>query len=371
MNTQSYNTFWQRIHKSAKNKGFPLRVMFELTYRCNFFCRHCYVPLSYRERSKEQELKTKDIFSILEQLRVIGCFYLGFTGGEPFIREDIMHILWYAKKLGFEIIIYTNGSLIDEKIAKELANLKPNKVDITIPAMSKDAFESISGVSGSRDKVFDTVELLYRNGVNLGFKTCVLKENESEIEQIQNFSHSLGVQHRLDDMFSPRLDGSKEPYKYRGRLRENKSLRAGKSPFGFAQGKQVTNTSSDNFENCILADSNNFINSTNSNNSKDTINLFECGIGRSQAAITPFGELKMCLEIDYPKYRILDMTLKKAWERLKKLVSKIKPDSNYKCNECEFQIYCHWCPAKSWLQYKNFTSCDSESRRWAESLKTR
>lgn len=214
MKDRSYHNFWQRIHRSAKKRQIPLRVMFELTYRCNFNCRHCYVPQSYRKR--EKELKTKEVFSILDQLADIGCFYLGFTGGEPFLREDIIQILWHAKRKGFEVIIYTNGSLIDEKIIDELKCLRPNKVDITIPAMSKAAFERISGVSDSRDKVFRAIELLYKKGINLGFKTCVLKENEDEIEQIQRFAQSLGVLHRLDDRLSPCLDGSKEPFRYRG-----------------------------------------------------------------------------------------------------------------------------------------------------------
>jgi len=272
MKTQDHDIFYHRIHKSAKDRGFPLRVMFELTYQCNFYCQHCYVPLHYR---KHKELKTKEVFSILDHLKDIGCFYLGFTGGEPFMRRDIMDILWHAKRCGFELIIYTNGSLIDKRMADELAALRPNKVDITIPAMSKDAFERISGVFGSRDKVFRAVDFLYKRGVKLGFKSCVLKENESEIGKIQDFAVSLGASHRLDDMLSPRLDGSKEPYKYRG---QNKFLLE-KSEC------QITKTD---------------------NRKPITENLFKCGVGETQTAITPFGELKMCLMIDYPKYKILE-----------------------------------------------------------------
>src|SRR3989338_6458200 len=215
MKARSYSVFWNGIHESARRKGFPLRVMFELTYRCNFYCKHCYVPCSYR---KQSEIDTKKVFSILDQLVEIGCFYLGFTGGEPFMRQDAMDIFLYAKKKGFEVIIYTNGSLISEDIADELAQLRPNKVDITIPGMSKAAFEAISGVPGSRDKVFDAIAMLDKRGVNLGFKTCVLKENENEIDKIQKFAASLKVLHRLDDTLSPRLDGSREPFEYRGRL---------------------------------------------------------------------------------------------------------------------------------------------------------
>ncbi len=350
MKSQSYNNFWQRIHRAAKDNGFPLRVMFELTYRCNFFCRHCYVPLSYKEKSKKGELKTKEVFSLLDQLKDIGCFYLGFTGGEPFVREDIIEILWYAKRCGFELIIYTNGSLIDEKIASQLQRLRPNKVDITIPAMSKDAFERISEVSGSRDKAFRAIDLLYKKGVNLGFKSCILTENENEIDQIENFAASLGALHRLDDMLSPRLDGSKEPYKYRGRLKN--TLQA---------------TRKDDLEECDF-DTENLI--PNSNDpTRITGPLFTCGVGVSQAAITALGELKMCLMIDYPKYKILKSSLEDAWKKLKELIENIKPDENYQCDKCELEPYCKWCPARGWLENRNFTSCEPESRRQAEIIK--
>ena len=338
-----------------------MRVMFELTYRCNFRCKHCYVPKSYR---KAGELKTKDVFSILDQLRDIGCFYLGFTGGEPFLREDIFDILWYAKKKGFEVIIYANGSLIDEEKADELARLRPNKVDITIPAMSKDAFERISGVSGSRDRVFKTIDLLRKNGINLGFKTCVLKENESEIKEIQDFAASLNALHRLDVMLLPRLDGSKEPYRYRGGLNE-------KSVAGNTY--QVTRSRS-----CEIGQD--YEKSKLEPRTTNHETLFKCGVGVSQAAITPLGELKMCLIIDYPKYKILNKRvssiryqvsgqkngLRDAWERLKELVAAIKPDKNYQCGKCSLYSYCKWCPARGWLENRNFTSCESESRRWAE-----
>ncbi len=365
MKTQPYDTFWQQLHNTAREKGILLRVMFELTYQCNFYCKHCYVPSSYRK--KKGELKTKEVFSILDQLADIGCFYLGFTGGEPFLREDIMQIFRYAKKKGFEIIIYTNGSLIDEKTADELAALRPNKIDITIPAMSKEAFEKITKVPGSHKRIFRTIDLLSKNNINLGFKTCVLKENESEIKEIQDFAASLGALHRLDDMLSPRLDGSNEPYEYRGTLKENSVARS--------TSRVSRNRSQLKPETCYLLPDTCYKNSPTPN----IENLFKCGVGETQAVITPFGELKMCLMIDYPKYKILTenreqktdnrsqkLRLRDAWERLKNLVKNIIPDENYQCDRCELEPYCKWCPAKAWFYNRSFTSCEPETRHWAE-----
>jgi MoaA/NifB/PqqE/SkfB family radical SAM enzyme len=379
MRTKSYSDFWQQIHKNAKEKGFPLRVMFELSYRCNFRCPHCYVPASYKKRVR-QELNTQEVFSVLDQLADIGCFYLGFTGGEPFLRKDIFDILWQAKKRCFQIIIYTNGSFIDKAEAEELKRLNPNKVDITIPALSKEPFEHITGVKGSRDNVFKAIRLLHKNGVRLGFKSCLLKENEKEIKEIQDFAASLGALHRLDDRLSPRLDGDRTPFRYRGKLKEK--LVTGNT-------SQVTRHRSDiKRKKCDLEECN--INTEH--RTPNTEHLFNCGVGVSQAAITPFGELKMCLMIDYPKYKILsrhvprttyhvprqtsrvtgqENGLEEAWQKLKDLVSEIKPDENYQCDKCNLYNYCKWCPGKAWLYNRSFTSCEPEGRDWARQRKRR
>jgi radical SAM protein with 4Fe4S-binding SPASM domain len=341
--------------------------MFELTYGCNFRCKHCYVPAGYKKRYRN-ELNREEIFSILDQLQDLGCFYLGFTGGEPFLRKDIFDILWYAKSKGFQIIIYTNGSLIGQDEAQELKQLNLNKIDITIPALNKSAFEHITGIKGSWGKVFRSIELLYKKGVKLGFKTCVLKDNLKEIKNIQDFAISLGALHRLDDRLSPRLDGDTKPYRYRGVSR--KSQVTGRRSQVTGLRPQVTIKK--DFRECGIID--------NYELRATSYELFKCGVGVSQAAITPLGQLKMCVMIDYPRYKILNRGvtshqspvtsqkdgLDKAWQKLKDLVAGIKPDNNYQCDNCELSNYCNWCPAKSWLHNKSFTSCDSEIRYWAE-----
>ena len=352
-------------------------MMLELTYRCNFKCKHCYIPGSYKKKFR-QELNTKQIFSILDQLQELGCLYLGLTGGEPFLREDIFKILGYAKKKGFQIIIYTNGSLIDEDKAQRLQRLSPNKVDITIPAVSKDIFERITGLKGSREKVFEAISILHRNGVRLGVKSCMLKGNENEINGIQDFAASLGIPYRLDTMLSRCLDGSDEPFGYRAEIERVTSAPVPPKADPPTAGLQCSRKTPPG--ECGVTDNG---------------ELFKCGVGKSQAAITPYGELKMCLMIDYPGYKILNRGvpsarcpvpstqypvssnpasqspskkdgLEKAWGKLKGLVAGIKPDKNYQCDKCAVSQYCRWCPATAWLYNKSFTSCVPETLNRAE-----
>jgi len=345
MEISVYNKFHNRIHAIAFKKKFPLRVMFEVTYRCNFKCKHCYVPQACKNVNKE--INTSEVFLILDQLKNLGCFYLGFTGGEPFVRKDFLDILWYAKKTGFEIIIYTNGSMINKNTIRELSLLRPNKIDITIPAVNKNIFEDITGIKGSHRKVFDTIRLLHKNGINLGFKTSLLKNNRNEIEKIRKFSESLNVDYRFSEMLYPRLDSSRGPYD---------SIKKQYLSDSFSIQYDYINKHKKNIEFFNKKIDRNISYKSSLSKSK----VFDCGAGFSQAAITPIGELKICILADFPKYKILKSSLKSCWKRLNSLTERIKAKINYPCKGCKLKKDCNWCPAKSWIVNKNFNSCPAD-----------
>jgi pyruvate-formate lyase-activating enzyme len=247
--------------------------MFELTYRCNFECGHCYVPVPYRKRP---ELATKQVFRILDQLKSAGCFYLGFTGGEPLLRADALAILSYACRSGFEVALYTNGSLIDAPLARELSRLRLNKIDITVPGFSSQVFDRVTRLPGSRQRVFRAIELLHARKVPLALKSCLLPENGNEIPRIKALARSIGAFYRVDDQVSARLDGS-------GPLQ-----RDGEEPA--AKGRR---------------------------------DLCVCGIAVTQAAVTPEGFLKPCLMLEDPRVGILKLGLDQAWARLRRGVARL------------------------------------------------
>ncbi len=259
-------------------------------------------------------------------------------------RPDIIRVLQYARKQGFQIIIYSNGSFFDKKIVKKLADISPNKVDITLPGMSPAVFESITGISGSHGAVFKGINLLKRHKINLGFKTCLLKENAGEIPAIKAFCRSLGATHRLDTLLCGCLDGSTQPYKCRGKL--SGVAKKKNSPGKEKAGKEV----------CL-------------GNTSESYSWFSCGAGQSQAAITPAGELKICPLIDYPKYDLRVIPLEKAWRKTQIIMSNIVLAKPRRCLTCGLQLYCVSCPARSWLYNKTFFSCDPRARAWARRQK--
>lgn len=94
---------------AVKNR-IPLNVSIELLTSCNFKCKHCYIP-----QHDNIGLSFSTIESILHQLRDMGTFDIIFTGGEIFLRDDIVDIVSLARKLFFNVSLFTNISLLDEK----------------------------------------------------------------------------------------------------------------------------------------------------------------------------------------------------------------------------------------------------------------
>lgn len=87
------------LHAKACRAGTPLAGNFELTPRCNFNCKMCYVHLSEAEQKRRgAELSADEWLSIAETARSEGMLFLLLTGGEPLIRPDFRYILSELKR---------------------------------------------------------------------------------------------------------------------------------------------------------------------------------------------------------------------------------------------------------------------------------
>lgn len=99
----------------------PLIMALAITNKCNLRCVHC---ISNSGQEINDCLSFEKIKQILDQAAELKVPYFGFTGGEPFCREDFYDILNYASGKGFKIIITSNGTLITPEWAEKLKKTK-------------------------------------------------------------------------------------------------------------------------------------------------------------------------------------------------------------------------------------------------------
>ena len=80
-------------------QGKPLWLSLELTYRCPLKCTWCNNPLDFEDYAAK-ELSTEEWKQVLREAREIGALQLGFTGGEPLLRDDLEELVADASALG-------------------------------------------------------------------------------------------------------------------------------------------------------------------------------------------------------------------------------------------------------------------------------
>lgn len=96
--------------KSGHTPGPPLWLLAELTYRCPLQCPYCSNPLDFAQHG--EELSTAEWIDVFRQARQLGAAQLGFSGGEPLVRQDLAELIRAARELGY----YTN--LITSEIGR-------------------------------------------------------------------------------------------------------------------------------------------------------------------------------------------------------------------------------------------------------------
>ena len=110
------------------------------TARCNRSCRHCYVA----DRFGGPELTTEEAERLITELAEGGTVHLAFTGGEPFLRRDVLSLAKEAVELGLRVSFNTNGTLVDERLARELRRLDA-RVFLSLDGADREVCDAIRG----------------------------------------------------------------------------------------------------------------------------------------------------------------------------------------------------------------------------------
>ena len=139
------------------------------TMRCNLNCFGCYAG-SY-DKGKDLPIKVMD--RVLNEAKEIGMFFAVISGGEPFIRDDVVQLFERHKDVAFHV--YTHGGLLDEKMIKRII-----KAGNILPAISIEGFEEDTDRrrgKGHYKKIMNAMRLLKENGVLFGFSSTETRQN--------------------------------------------------------------------------------------------------------------------------------------------------------------------------------------------------
>jgi radical SAM protein with 4Fe4S-binding SPASM domain len=183
-------------HSDTTSFARPYVVSWNLTYRCNLACEHCYLdaggsPLVDSENFADRsELGTEECFRVIDELAAFApeCVTI-LTGGEPLLRRDILEIVRRAAERGLWVVVGTNGVRITENVAQRLAEAGARGLSLSLDALDPDRHDRFRRVRGAWQNTVEGAGILNRTGLPFIVQTTAGSHNLGELEAIADFAH--------------------------------------------------------------------------------------------------------------------------------------------------------------------------------------
>lgn len=331
------------LRERATQKKIPLVVHFDLTYRCPLRCVHCYLI----DGKRHLECTTDEIKHILGQLADTGSLYLTLSGGEIFLRDDLLEIVAYARKLHFSVRLLTSGVLINREKVKEIAGWHPEMVAFSVYDLNASIHDAITRKRGSLAKTLIAIYAFKKEGVPLKISSVLMNRNINGYRKVYDFAKELGAQFQADYRITPKTDGSKEPLEFHINDQEIKEVLGDPIFSRECEPKPAEEYSG-------------------------VFNTIPCGAGHMSCYISPYGVVTPCVQVPIECGSLRKETFSEIWENSPALKAfrVIRFADMPKCVNCKLFAYCRPCPGLNLVETGSITTPPQRICREAEYMKT-
>ena len=315
------------IHAKGAEKGLPIAGNFELTTRCNFRCRMCYI-----HDQQNPDMSAAEWIGIGRSAAEKGMVFLLLTGGEPFLRPDFPEIYEALYKLGLLISINTNGSLIDDRMFAFLVKHPPARMNISLYGCSEDTYTRLCGVP-AYEKVKNNIIRLKEAGISVKLNASITPYNAADIEGIYAFADTIQVPVQgTTYMYPPvRVNGCQygcAPARFTAEEAAKYMLKCREQYLTPEQLSSSLMTVQDEDSDC--------------SGMEEGENM-RCRAGKTAFWVTWDGRILPCGMFPDAGYRIADMGFDAAWEAVRSYTNTIRLPKE--CRGCSLKKQCCACAA--------------------------
>ena len=177
------------------------KAIWEITHNCNYGCSYCI--FSCDKKRVDGELTTEECFHVIDELVKNGFKHLKITGGEPFIRKDIVEILEYASKK-LTVDVSTNASLITDEIVERLNKIELKMIHVSLDG-NKEEHESVRGKT-TYDRTLKGLESLKKSKNKIRIGSVIHISNQNNLESLIKDSIKLKANEIIFSIMEP-VDG--------------------------------------------------------------------------------------------------------------------------------------------------------------------
>lgn len=303
------------------------------------------------------ELTAEQWLDLARQVAEAGTLELLITGGEPMLRSDFCEIWAGIYKLGFITTLYTNATLVTEKIMDTLQKYPPHKIGITVYGASPETYKKVCGSGAAFYRMIDGIKKLSELPSGFEFRKTIIKDNYCDIDKIDSLLEHLGIQQNavLSEYVSRPVRGGcaevddcrlppEEQVELLNRIRARAYRKAVENKYG----------SLDSFE-MKMAD-NSILENTDTRK-KEGASFYGCDAGIKKYCITWKGKLIGCQVFDNFSVDVKEKSFVSAWDEYPYCIGEFSVDNE--CLDCKIKDFCYSCIAFRYAEAGNLT-CKSE-----------
>lgn len=175
----------------------PYVISWNLTYRCNLACEHCYLDAGAKTKladdaafADRSELSTEECYKVVDDIASFAPESVTIlTGGEPLLRRDILDIVRYAHAKELWVVVGTNGVKITANLAEILKESGVRGLALSLDALDPDRHDGFRRVRGAWANTVEGAKILHRAELPFIVQTTVGKHNLGELPDIARFAH--------------------------------------------------------------------------------------------------------------------------------------------------------------------------------------
>ena len=330
-----------RLISRTVRKHQPLSVHFDLTYRCNERCVHCYL-----DHDDHGELSTAECLAVMAELAQAGTLFLTFSGGEIFLRPDLYEILAEARRLHFDINLKTNALLVTPERAERLREFGVRRVQISVYSDIPEVHDAITRVPGSLQRTLAAIPLLLEQGLQVKLACPLMRENLLAYRGVMALAEKIGVPYVLDLTITPMMDGNEGPLAHR--IPVSSLLPVIQEPKLHACTPQPTAKAARAMKEYLAV-----IGSTVSSGiESEAYEDLPCSAGHNSCYISPYGDVFPCVQLPQAAGNLRRKRFSEIWYHAPQLerLRGIRESQLPVCSRCEIRNYCERCPGLALME---------------------
>ncbi len=313
-------------------KKFMFSLFFELTYRCNLKCVHCYNP----KDMSSVEMDFEQCKKIIDDAYNMGCFRVTFSGGESTLYSKFIELVKYARSKHLSVEIFTNGQMLadNKKLYNEVLAEYPYRVCVSLYGVDKTIHEKVTAIDGSFEKTNSLIKQLRKDNVNVQIKNFLLNINCDDCIKVKNFAKSIKATSLADISLIPTIKGNKSTLQY---VLDEKTL------FRLYTDKQSPLFIGEDYEPIDYT---------------KRMEYSPCYGGFSSLCVTPNMDVTICVSMPQSLGNLNNTSIKEIWEKAtekdenSKLYQwqQIKLKDFEECFKEEYCRFCSYCPGMGYLE---------------------